>query len=153
MEYPANSHTEGHQCPACGFVLPYRNPIPTVDIVIEVGPSIVLIERSNPPPGWALPGGFVDYGESLEAAAEREAFEETSLKIQRLRFLGVYSEPKRDPRFHTVTTVFIAEAIDKPKAGDDAARAGLFKENTLPRSIAFDHRKILSDYFRLKRKS
>jgi ADP-ribose pyrophosphatase YjhB (NUDIX family) len=130
-----------------------RNPIPTVDIVIEIQDSIVLIRRANPPAGWALPGGFVDYGESLEQAAVREAREETALDVHLVRLLGVYSDPDRDPRFHTVTTVFIAAAEGHPVGGDDAAEARLFQEQTLPNTIAFDHRRILSDYFEQKRAS
>ncbi|MBC8019494.1 MAG: NUDIX hydrolase, partial [Verrucomicrobia bacterium] len=97
-------------CPTCGSeIRQYRNPFPTVDIIIETGSGIVLIERKNPPHGWALPGGFVDYGESLEAAAVREAREETSLEVSNLRLLGCYSDPGRDDRMHTISTVYVAE--------------------------------------------
>ena len=124
-----------------------RNPYPTVDIIIEVEGGIVLIERKNPPHGWAIPGGFVDYGETVEAAAMREAREETGLVVQLTGLLGVYSDPSRDPRSHTISTVFVASAAGRPVADDDAADAGVFTEDTLPEDIAFDHREILRDYF------
>jgi len=125
----------------------HKNPFPTVDIIIEVQGGIVLIERKNPPHGWAIPGGFVDYGETVEAAAVREAKEETSLDVELTRLLGVYSDPLRDPRSHTISTVFVATAADLPVAADDAADAGVFTESTLPENIVFDHREILRDYF------
>ncbi len=124
-----------------------RNPLPTVDLIIEMEGGIVLIKRKNPPPGWALPGGFVDYGESLEAAAVREAREETGLEVKLIRQFHTYSEPGRDPRFHTITTVFIARAEGTPRAGDDAGEVGIFSRENLPDEIAFDHREILTDYF------
>jgi len=127
-----------------------RNPLLTVDIIIEVEDSIVLIERLNPPYGWALPGGFVNYGESLETSARREAREETSLKVRLIEQFYTYSQPDRDPRHHTVTTVFIAKGFGIPKAGDDAANLGLFTGQELPERMAFDHDKILDDYFRYK---
>jgi len=126
----------------------YRNPFPTVDIIIEVEGGIVLIERKNPPRGWAIPGGFVDYGETVEAAAVREAKEETSLDVKLTRLLGVYSDPSRDPRSHTISTVYVAIADGQPVAADDAADAGVFTENTLPENVVFDHREILRDYFK-----
>lgn len=125
-----------------------RNPFPTVDIIIEVEGGIVLIKRKNPPHGWAIPGGFVDYGETVEAAAVREAKEETGLDVKLSELLGVYSDPDRDPRHHTISTVFVAESSGEPVADDDAADAGVFTENSLPEDIAFDHREILADYFR-----
>ena len=125
-----------------------RNPFPTVDIIIEVQGGIVLIKRKNPPYGWAIPGGFVDYGEKVEDAALREAKEETSLDVKLTRLLGVYSDPSRDPRFHTVSTVFVATAGGLPVAADDAAGAGVFTKGNLPEDIAFDHRGILEDYFK-----
>ncbi|MBI5588368.1 MAG: NUDIX hydrolase [Deltaproteobacteria bacterium] len=128
-----------------------RNPFPTVDIIIELNDGIVLIERKNPPFGWAIPGGFVDYGESLEDAAVREALEETSLKVRLKAQLHAYSDPLRDPRFHTVSVVFVAKADGVPEARDDAKDLGVFTEKDLPENIAFDHGKILSDYFRWKR--
>lgn len=141
-------------CPQCGGdVARYRNPLPTVDIIIELensnGPEfIILIQRANDPKGWALPGGFVDYGESVEAAARREALEETGLKVELLALLGVYSQPGRDPRFHTQTTVFAARAQGQPKAGSDAAGCKLFKLDELPGPICFDHGLILEHYRR-----
>ncbi len=135
-------------CPNCGkVVVKYRNPFPTVDIIIELEGGIVLIRRKNPPHGWAIPGGFVDYGESLETAAVREAGEETSLKVELLKQLGAYSDPGRDPRMHTITVVFVAKGIGRPRAQDDAADIGVFLEHTLPDDLAFDHHKILRDYF------
>lgn len=125
----------------------YLNPIPTVDIIIESNGGIILIKRKNPPEGWALPGGFVDYGETLEAAAVREAKEETGLDIELIRQFHTYSDPKRDPRHHSITTVFIAKAKGKPKAGDDAKEIGIFNKDNLPAEIAFDHRDIIQDYF------
>jgi ADP-ribose pyrophosphatase YjhB (NUDIX family) len=107
----------------------------------------VLIKRKNPPFGWALPGGFVDYGESLETSAVREAKEETSLDVTLVSEFGAYSEPNRDPRMHTITVVFIAKAQGEPRADDDAAAIGIFHKDTLPEKLAFDHRRILRDYF------
>ena len=126
----------------------FRNPLPTVDIIIEVEGGIVLIERKNPPHGWAIPGGFIDYGETVETAAVREAKEETGLDVTLTRLLGVYSDPARDPRHHTISTVFVAEARGRPVADDDAAEAGVFTRRTLPENIVFDHREVLEDYFK-----
>ena len=129
-----------------------RNPAPTVDAIIEMEEGgIVLIRRKNPPPGWALPGGFIDYGESAEAAVVREALEETSLEIALVELFHVYSDPQRDPRQHTLAVVFIARAKGTPRAADDAAAVGIFHEENLPTPLAFDHRRILSDYFTYKR--
>ena len=129
-----------------------KNPIPTVDIIIEIEDlGIVLIERKNPPYGWALPGGFMDYGETFEEAAIREAKEETSLDIVLLCQLHAYSDPKRDPRKHTVTVAFAAEAIGTPVAGDDAKSIGIFTKDNLPSPVVFDHGKIISDYFKWKK--
>jgi ADP-ribose pyrophosphatase YjhB (NUDIX family) len=106
-----------------------------------------LIKRAKEPFGWAIPGGFVDYGESLEDAARREAREETSLKVELLGQLGAYSAPDRDPRHHTISVVFLAHARGKPKARDDALEVGVFTKEDLPSSLAFDHAQILADYF------
>ncbi len=135
-------------CPACGYQFTlYRNPVPTVDIIIAYGGGIVLIERRNPPYGWALPGGFVDYGESLEAAAVREAREETGLEVRLDGQFHTYSSPDRDPRQHTISTVFTGTGRGRLVAGDDAGRAAVFTAASLPAEIAFDHRQILADYF------
>jgi 8-oxo-dGTP diphosphatase len=138
-------------CPACGEkVKSYLNPCPAVDIIIEVAGGIVLIERKNEPLGWALPGGFVEYGETLEQTAVREAKEETSLTIVNLRLLGCYSDPQRDPRQHTISTVYVARGEGTPRADDDAAGLGIYPLSSLPDPLCFDHRKILDDYGRLK---
>jgi len=125
-----------------------RNPAPTVDVVIHAaGRGIVLVERKNPPPGWALPGGFVDYGETCEAAAVREALEETGLEVVLTGLLGVYSDPARDPRGHTMSVVYTAQALDpgRLKAGDDAGKAAFFALDALP-PLAFDHGRIVRDF-------
>jgi 8-oxo-dGTP diphosphatase len=124
----------------------YRNPFPTVDIIIEIQDGIVLIKRKNPPYGWALPGGFVDYGESLEAAAVREAREETSLEVHNLRLLGCYSDPGRDTRMHTISAVYVAEGCGQPQAADDAVDVAVFPLANLPETLCFDHAAILGDY-------
>ena len=134
-------------CPSCGSnVKHYRNPFPTVDIIIEMNNGVVLIERRNEPFGWALPGGFVDYGESLEVAAVREAHEETSLEISDLRLMGCYSDPGRDQRMHTISTVYIAKAHGTPCAADDAINIAVYNLDSLPERLCFDHEKILADY-------
>ena len=122
------------KCPRCGFeTRRHRNPVPTVDIIIELqDQGLVLIERANPPPGWALPGGFVDYGESLEAAAIREAWEETGLTVTLLGQLHTYSDPRRDPRQHTITTVYVAQGEGQPQAADDARSLAIFTPEQLP---------------------
>ncbi len=129
----------------------YRNPVPTVDIIIEMenpdeSRKIVLIKRRNAPFGWALPGGFVDYGESLEEAAVREAKEETSLDIELLGQFHTYSNPGRDPRLHTISTVFIAQGRGIPRAEDDACEVRILEPEKISLPLAFDHRKILDDY-------
>ena len=128
----------------------YRNPIPTVDILIELVDRperpIILIERRNDPYGWAIPGGFVDYGETVECAAQREALEETGLNIHLLEQFQVYSDPNRDPRQHTLSIVFLAWAMGMPKAGDDAKSVQIFKLSDLPSPLCFDHDRILQDY-------
>ncbi len=133
----------------------YKCPIPTVDIIIEIErengqEGIILIKRKNPPHGWALAGGFVDYGESLEEAAVREAKEETSLDIKLKSQFHTYSDPKRDPRKHTISTVYVATAQGRPKAQDDAQDIGIFTEEEINFPLAFDHQKILADYFKQK---
>ncbi len=138
-------------CPHCGEkVKSYRNPLPTVDIIIELSEGIVLIKRKNKPYGWALPGGFVDYGETLEKAAAREAREETSLSVSNLRLLGCYSDPLRDERFHTISIVYVATGKGSPQAADDAADITIFPLNALPTTLCFDHAIILGDYRGLK---
>lgn len=128
-------------------------PLLTVDIIIEMvdrpGRPVVLIERRNPPPGWALPGGFVDVGETLEQAAVREAREETSLEVRLKTLLGNYSDPARDARGHTVSAVYVAEARGEPCAADDAAQLALFDPGEAP-ELAFDHACILADYRRYR---
>lgn len=123
-----------------------HTPKLTVDVIIETKNGIVLIKRRNKPFGWALPGGFVEIGETVENAARREAFEETSLRLDKLNLLGVYSDPKRDPRFHTVSVVFASTSDKKPVGGDDASLAKEFTVDNLPDLIVFDHKTILSDY-------
>jgi 8-oxo-dGTP diphosphatase len=132
-----------------------RNPAPTVDVIIEVevgdGTSIVLIERKFEPHGWALPGGFVDYGEPLAVAARREALEEAGLEVELTELFHAYSDPARDARLHTISTVFLGRATGVPCGGDDAARAALFSLDALPAPIVFDHGLILADYARYRR--
>ncbi len=137
-------------CPNCKYEIEiYKNPVPTVDIIIQYKDGIVLIERKNFPFGWAIPGGFVDYGESLEDAAIREAKEETNLDVTLIKQFHTYSEPGRDPRQHTISTVFIAKVENGSLKGkDDALEAKIFNKNNLPEKIAFDHRKILKDFFK-----
>lgn len=138
-----------------------KTPLCTVDAIIELvdhphtlahpsEPAFVLIERKHAPLGWAIPGGFVDIGESLAHAAAREALEETSLVVEIREQLFSYSRPDRDPRGHTISTVFIGRAHGLPKAADDAKNVQVFTEGTLP-TLAFDHAQILSDYFEFRR--
>lgn len=127
-----------------------RKPVVTVDAIIEIDGGIVLIKRKNPPHGWAIPGGFVDYGETLEEAVCREIKEETGLDVNISRQFHTYSDPERDPRHHTISTIFIATASGKPEAGDDAKEAKVFTKDNLPEDIAFDHKQILKDYFSKK---
>ena len=132
----------------------YRNPVPTVDIIIALrdrrDQPIVLIERLNPPHGWAIVGGFVDYGERLEDAARREAAEETGLKVELIDLLGMYSDPSRDDRLHTISAVYMAEAVGEPKADDDAKSVGIFGSWQMPSQLCFDHAQILQDYWRYR---
>lgn len=126
---------------------PVTPPI-TADVIAEVGDRIALIERKNIPYGWAIPGGFVDFGETVEQAAIREALEETSLDVELRALLGVYSRPDRDPRGQTVTVVYIGRGRGTPKAQDDAKEIGLFAPGEPPSPLAFDHAEILQDYLR-----
>ena len=125
-------------------------PLLAADAIIELidrpGRPIVLIERANPPLGWAVPGGFVDVGETLEHAAVREAREETGLDVRLIALLGIYSDPRRDPRGHTVTAVYVAEASGTPKAADDAKACRIFTLDSFPDSLVFDHALVLDDY-------
>lgn len=125
----------------------YRNPTPTVDCIIELPDErIVLIRRAREPLGWALPGGFVDEGERLDAAAVREVREETGLQVELLEQFFTYSDPSRDPRQHTLSTVYLARAEGQPVASDDAAEAGCFSLDALPEPLCFDHAQILADF-------
>lgn len=128
----------------------YRNPSLAVDVIVEVDGRIVLIERKNPPYGWALPGGFVDLGEKLEDAAIRELKEETGLDVTLECLLSVYSDPERDPRSHVVSAVWVGHAQGSPEGRDDAVRAELFALDALPKTLAFDHQRILDDYMHYK---
>jgi ADP-ribose pyrophosphatase YjhB (NUDIX family) len=135
----------------------WNNPVPTVDAIIEIYDKnenfkgIVLIDRKNFPFGWAIPGGFMDYGETAETTAVREALEETSLKVKIKKLLGFYSSPERDPRHHTVTATYICSASGIPKADDDAKDAKIFELDKIPEIMAFDHRKVLDDYINYKK--
>lgn len=139
---------------SAGRSMTYRNPAPTVDIIIELADRphrpIILIERLNQPLGWALPGGFVDYGESVETAAIREAKEEIGLDIELLEQFHVYSDPSRDPRKHTISVVFLAAATGEPTAGDDAKNYDVFDLWVLPQNLCFDHAQILQDYWQYR---
>ncbi len=127
-----------------------RNPYLTVDVVIETARGLVLIERAREPLGWALPGGFVDYGEEPASAARREVREETGLEVELLELLGTYGAPDRDPRQHNVSIVFVGRADGAPVGGDDAARAGVFAPDALPSPLCFDHARILADHAWMK---
>ncbi len=130
----------------------FKNPLPTVDCIIELpGERVVLIRRKNPPLGWALPGGFVDEGERLDVAAKREAREETGLEVEVVEQFFTYSDPARDPRKHTLSTVYLCRATGEPQGSDDAAEARAFPVDGLPRELCFDHGTILADYLAYKR--
>jgi ADP-ribose pyrophosphatase YjhB (NUDIX family) len=131
--------------------MPHEGPRATVDVIIEVDGGIVLIRRRNPPLGWAIPGGFVDRGERAEDAARREMREETSLEVALVELLGVYSDPTRDPRGHTLSAVYVGRARGVPRAADDALEAAVFREGSLPTPLMFDHARIVEDYFRFRR--
>ena len=124
----------------------YKNPKPTVDIIIYKNDHLILIKRNNKPIGWALPGGFIDEGEKAEHAAIREAKEETNLHIKLEDLLYVYSDPARDPRMHTMSIVFTARSSGHPNGGDDASEAKYFPLHSLPSPIVFDHQKIIDDF-------
>jgi ADP-ribose pyrophosphatase YjhB (NUDIX family) len=140
-------------CPQCGHKFSrYRSPVPTVDIIIEYqDQGLVLVERQKPPYGWALPGGFVEYGETLEEAAVREAKEETGLTVDLLGQFHSYSDPDRDPRQHTITTVFVAIGLGQPRAASDAKSLAIFPPEALPSPLAFDHHRILQDYLKVRK--
>jgi ADP-ribose pyrophosphatase YjhB (NUDIX family) len=144
---------DGLSCPRCQTMIKeFRNPFPTADIIIEQEKGIVLILRRNEPRQWAIPGGYCDYGESLEQAAVREAREETGLTVELIEQFHTYSDPRRDPRQHNITTVYIARVIGgNLKAQDDAKDIGVFAEDDLPTELAFDHDQILKDYFLYKK--
>jgi len=131
-----------------------RTPTLAADAIIELvdlpDTPIVLIERKNPPPGWAIPGGFVDIGESVPDAAVREALEETSMEVSLQCLLGCYSDPSRDPRGHTVSMIYVAQAHGEPVAADDAASVGIFDPVDIQVPLAFDHAQILRDYLRYR---
>ena len=132
----------------------YRNPVPTVDIIIELVDRphrpIILIERLNSPFGWAIPGGFIDYGEPSEVAARREAKEETGLAVELVEQFHVYSDPSRDPRQHTMSVVFLAMAKGEPQAGDDAKNIGIFESWRIPGNLCFDHDRVMRDYWQYR---
>ena len=138
------------KCPRCGKSIEiYANPTPTTDVIIhDPARGIVIINRKNEPHGYALPGGFIDEGETAEHAARREMLEETGLEVQLQGLLGVYSHPDRDPRQHTMSMVFVGKALDPQKlqAGDDAGSASFFQLAALPSPLVFDHARIISDF-------
>jgi 8-oxo-dGTP diphosphatase len=146
MDSKENPSTPGS--PASADKAPVT-PRLAVDVIVDMGAGlVVLVERKNEPAGWALPGGFVDVGETVEEAALRECFEETGLNVELVRQFHVYSDPKRDPtRGHTASVVFVARGWGQPKAASDAKSVGLYYDMNLPAEIAFDHRQILRDYF------
>jgi 8-oxo-dGTP diphosphatase len=131
--------------------MPPRGPLPTVDVIAEMpGGGIVLVRRKHPPPGWALPGGFIEAGETAAAAARRELREETGLEVELTELFHVYSDPARDPRGPTLAVVYLGRARGSPVGGDDAAQAAVFPLDALPAPLAFDHARILADYRRYR---
>ncbi len=140
MDAPVVIHSMAMPRPVC--------PPIAADVIAEIGDKIVLIERKNFPFGWALPGGFVDFGETVEQAAIREAREEISLDVELRALLGIYSRPDRDPRGQTITVVYVARADGAPRAADDAKNAALFDPRNPPAPLAFDHAEVLADYVR-----
>ena len=130
----------------------YENPTPTVDCIVELpGDRVVLVKRKHPPLGWALPGGFVDRGEALHLACLREVKEETGLEVRLTEQFFTYSDPRRDPRQHTISTVFLGTAEGQPRGADDALEARAFPVDALPSPLCFDHGEILADYLRYRR--
>jgi len=129
----------------------FKNPYPAADTIISIEGGVVMVYRKNPPSGWAIPGGFINCGESAEEAAVREAKEETGLDIDHLALFGVFSDTERDPRFHTISIVYTGKGRGTPKSGDDASKVAIFSKNDLPGDIAFDHKKILNQYFKKRR--
>lgn len=127
-----------------------RNPYPTVDVIIEIEGDVVLIERANEPKGWALPGGFIDYGEAPADAARREVREETGLEVTLTDLLFVYGAPDRDPRQHNLSIVYVGRATGTPRGADDAAQAAVFALDALPSPFCFDHARIIDDYRRFR---
>lgn len=140
-------------CPHCAKTLDeWKQPKLTVDVIVEnAAGHVLLVDRKNPPHGWAIPGGFVDYGETLETAAVREIREETGLEVTLTAQFHTYSDPRRDPRHHTVTTVFLGQADGEPAGADDALEARFFPLASLPSPLAFDHRDVLRDFERFRR--
>jgi ADP-ribose pyrophosphatase YjhB (NUDIX family) len=139
------------RCPACGGEVALPFPLVTVDaIACDARGRVLLVRRRFPPPGWALPGGFVDAGETLEAAVARELREETGLELRDAAQLRAYSDPRRDARHPVVTVVFTGRVAGEPRAGDDAAETAFFPLDALPAEMAFDHREILADFTRAR---
>ena len=128
-----------------------RTPYLTVDGIIVKDKKILLVERRYPPEGWALPGGFVEYGEKTEDAVKREVMEETGLEVKKVRLFGVFSDPERDPRIHTVSVVYVCDTEGDPSSGSDAKKVMFFDLEHLPERIAFDHRKIIEQYIKRRK--
>lgn len=136
-------------CPACGAGVPIPFPLVAVDCIVQDSRGrVLLVRRLHPPPGWALPGGFVEPDETLEQAVARELLEETGLSLTDARQLHAYSGPGRDPRHPMVSVVFTGRATGTPVASSDAADTAYFALDALPSDIAFDHRAILADFAR-----